>query len=103
MQPGVNFGVTDKNVEQLVIVKDAGPAANERRWLETLHLPGEHISDASLRPDYLRCARIVLQFASEAENLLVNVAIEHVFMDPRRLQKMLSADRSLRSVEEGDQ
>jgi len=61
MQPGVNFGVTDKNVEQLVIVRDAGPAADERRWLETPHLPGEHISDASLRPDYLRCARIVLQ------------------------------------------
>ena len=27
MQPGVNFRVTDKNVEQLVVVKDAAPPA----------------------------------------------------------------------------
>jgi hypothetical protein len=27
MQPGVNFRVTDKNVEQPVVVKDAGPPA----------------------------------------------------------------------------
>jgi len=27
MPPGVNFRVTDKNVEQLVVVKDAAPPA----------------------------------------------------------------------------
>jgi hypothetical protein len=30
MQPGVNFRVTDKNVEQPVVVKDAGPPAGLR-------------------------------------------------------------------------
>jgi hypothetical protein len=28
MQPGVNFRVTDKNVEQLVVVKDAARTCN---------------------------------------------------------------------------
>ena len=63
---------------------------------------GEHISDASLSLDDLRRARIVFQFAAKAENLHVNAAIEHVFVDSGSLQKMLSVKRPLRSVEEGD-
>src|SRR5277367_2867619 len=68
----------------------------------TFHLPGEHIADASLGLDHLRRAWVGLQFAAKAENLHVNAAIEDVFVDPRRLQKMLSAERPLRSVEERD-
>lgn len=69
----------------------------------TLHLPGEHISDASLRLDDLRGARIILQFAAKAKNLHVDAPIENVFVDSGRLQKMLSAKRALRRVEERDQ
>ena len=49
------------------------------------HLPCEHISDASLGLDHLRCARVVFQFAAKAENLHIYAAIEHVFVDSSRL------------------
>ena len=68
----------------------------------TFHLTGEHISHASLGLNDLRCARVVLQFAAKAENLHVNAPIEHVLVDPGRLQKILSAKRPLRSAEERD-
>ena len=48
-------------------------------------LPGESISDASLRLDDLWCARVVLQLAAKAENLHIYAAIEHVFVDSSRL------------------
>ena len=60
-------------------------AAADVRWLETFNLTGEHISDASLGLDDLRCARVMHQFAAKAENLHVNAAIEHVFVDSGRL------------------
>ena len=53
--------------------------------LEPFDLPGENISDASLGLDHLRRARVVLQFAAQAENLDVDAAIEHVFVDSSRL------------------
>ena len=53
--------------------------------LESLDLPGENISDASLGLDHLRRARVVLQFAAKAENLHIYTAIEHIFVDPSRL------------------
>ena len=78
-------------------------AREKRRFVSiTFHLLGEHISDASFGLNDLRCARIVLQFAANAKNLHVNATIEHVFVNPGRLQKMLSAKRALWSVEEGD-
>ena len=48
----------------------------------TLHLPGEQISDASFGLDNLGCARVALLLAAKAENLDVDAAIEHVFVDP---------------------
>ena len=48
-------------------------------------LLGEHISHASLGPDHLRRARVVLQFAAKPENLHIYAAIEHVFVDSSRL------------------
>jgi hypothetical protein len=65
-------------------------------------LRGEHISDASLCLDDLRRAWILLQPATKAQNLHIDAAIEHVFVDSSRLQKVLSAKRPLRGVEEGD-
>jgi hypothetical protein len=53
--------------------------------LESLDLPGENISDASLGLDKLRCAWVLLQFAAKAENLHIYAAIEHVFVDSSRL------------------
>jgi len=69
---------------------------------KSFDLRGENISDASLGLDDLGRPRVVLQFAAKAENLYVNAAIEHVFVDSGRLQKMLTVKRPLRSVEEGD-
>ena len=66
-------------------------------------LPRKHISDAALRLDDLRRARVLLQLASKAKNLHVDAAIEHVFVDSGGLEKVLSAERALRGVEEGDQ
>jgi hypothetical protein len=67
-----------------------------------LDLPCKHISDAALRLDDLGRARVLLQLAPEAKNLDVDAAVEDVFMHPGGLQKMLPAERALRSVQEGD-
>jgi hypothetical protein len=68
----------------------------------TFHLPSKDISDSALGLDDLRRARIVLQFAAKAKNLDVDAAIEDVFVDSSRLQKMLPAEWTLGSVQEGD-
>ena len=68
-----------------------------------LDRPRKYISDAPLGLDELRGAWIVLQLAAETQDLHVDAAIEDVFMDSSRLQKMLAAERALGSVEEGDE
>src|ERR1700722_3224899 len=68
----------------------------------SFHLPREHISDAPLRLDDLGRTRILRQLAPEAKNLDVNAAVENVFMHPGGLQKVLPAERALRSVQESD-
>ena len=45
----------------------------------------------------------MLEFAAKAENLHVDAAVEHVFVHSGGLEKVLSAERTLRGVEEGDQ
>ena len=69
---------------------------------EALDLRRENISDAALCPDELRHAWILLQLAAKAKDLHVNAAIEDVFVDSSRLEKMFAAERTLGSLEEGD-
>src|SRR5208282_792070 len=61
------------------------------------------VSDSPLGLDHLRRAWVLFQLAAETQDLHVDAAIEDVLVDPRRLQKMLAAERPLGSVEEGDE
>ena len=70
---------------------------------EALDRRRENVSDAPLGLNELRHAWILFQLAAKAKDLHVNAAIEDVFMDSSRLQKMLAAERTLGSVEEGDE
>jgi hypothetical protein len=67
-----------------------------------LDLPGKHITDAALGLNDLGCARVLLQPTPEAKNLHVDAAVEDVSMHSGGLQKVLPAERALRSVQEGD-
>ena len=67
-----------------------------------LNLASQDISDAALRLNHLRRARVPFQLAAEAKNLHVDTAIENVFVHASRLQEMLSAQRTLGSVQERD-
>ena len=67
-----------------------------------LNLASKDISDAALRLKHLRRARVPFQLAAEAKNLHVDTAIENVFVHASRLQEMLSAQRTLGSVQEGN-
>src|SRR5271170_1030540 len=68
----------------------------------TFHLASEHVSDTSFGLDHLRCAWVPFQFAAKTKNLDVDAAIEDVFVDSSRLQKMLPAERTLGGIQEGD-
>src|SRR5687767_208858 len=76
------------------------PAAGE---LDSLDRDGKRISDAAFGLDHPRHARIALELAPQAQNLHVDAAIEHVLVDARGLQQVLTGERSLRRVEKGKQ
>ena len=67
-----------------------------------LDLQGKDITEAALGLNDLGCARVLLQPAPEAKNLHVYASVEDVFVHSGRLQKVLPAERALRSVKEGD-
>ena len=71
--------------------------------LEALDGNSEHISDAALGLDDARRAGIALELAPEAEDLHVDAAIEDIFVNAGRLQKVFPAQRTLRGFEEGEQ
>ena len=73
----------------------------KRSRSKALNLPGEDITDAALSLNDLGCARVLLQPAPQAKNLHVDAAVEDVFMQSGGLQKVLPAERALRSVQEG--
>jgi hypothetical protein len=68
----------------------------------TFDLYREHISDASLGLDDPRCAWVLLQPPTKAQNLYIDASIEDIFVHSTRLQKVLSAKRPLRGLEESD-
>jgi len=64
---------------------------------------GEHVADASLRPDDARRAGVGLELAPQPQDLHIDGAVEDIFVHAGRLQQVLAAERSLRRVEKGDQ
>jgi hypothetical protein len=68
---------------------------------EPLDRNRKHIANPTLGLDDLGCAGIALKLAAQTQNLHVDAAIEHIFMDARRLQQVLAAERPLRCFKEG--
>src|SRR4029077_3423685 len=70
---------------------------------DPLHGNGEYISDAALRLDDARRARIALELTPQAENLHIDAAVEDIFVNAGRLQQVLAAKRTLWRFEKGQQ
>jgi hypothetical protein len=68
-----------------------------------LNCNGKHISHAALRLYDARCAGVAFEFAPQTKNLDVDAAIKNIFMQTRRLQQVLAAERALRRIEEREQ
>src|SRR5580700_4441400 len=64
---------------------------------------GKHVTDTTLGSYDARRTRVVLKLAPEPKDLHVDAAIEHVFLNPCRLQEMLTSERSLWCIEERSQ
>ena len=64
---------------------------------------GKHVTDTTLGSYDARRTWVVLELAPEPKDLHVDAAIEHVFVNSRRLQEMLTGERSLRRIEECSQ
>src|SRR6516165_763447 len=71
--------------------------------VEPLNRKRKHVTDASLGLNNLRCARIRLQLAPQAQDLHIDAAVENVLVHPGCLLQMLSAERPLGCIEEGHQ
>jgi len=63
----------------------------------------KHVANAAFGQDDARRIWIGLQLAPQAQDLHVDTAIEDVFVDPGRLQKVLAGERSLRSIKKRNQ
>src|ERR1700732_2552550 len=70
---------------------------------EQLDGQGKHVTYATLGLNDTRHTRISLKLASKPKNLHIYAAVEHVFMNARYLQEVLSAKWSLWCIEERDQ
>src|ERR1700692_1331540 len=73
------------------------------RMSERLDGQGKHVTYATLGLNDTRHTRISLKLASKPKNLHIYAAVEHVFMNARCLQEVLSAEWSLWRIEERDQ
>src|SRR6202790_3753808 len=63
----------------------------------------KYVANTAFGQDDARRVWIGLQLAPQAQYLNVDTAIEDIFMDPGRLQKVFAGKRSLRSVEKRNQ
>src|SRR3982074_715694 len=59
----------------------------------------KHVANTAFGQDEARRVWIGLQLTPQAQYLNVDAAIEDIFVDAGRLQKMLAGKRSLRSIE----
>jgi hypothetical protein len=63
---------------------------NVRSFSLPLYRNREHITDAALRLNEARSGWIAFELASQAQNLHIDTAIEHVLVHARRLQQVLA-------------
>src|SRR5258706_9443948 len=63
----------------------------------------KYVAKAAFGQDEARRVWIGLQLAPQAQYLHVDTAIEDIFVDPGRLQKVLAGERSLRSFKKRNQ
>jgi hypothetical protein len=91
-------------------VAGSGSPRGSREWdnqsgrrSDPLDYCGEHISHAALRLDDAWCARVAFQLAPQAKNLHVDAAIEDVLMNASGLQQVLATERTLWSIEKGEE
>ena len=70
---------------------------------EPLDRQSKDVAKTALRPNDLRRAWIELQLPAQPQDLHIDAAVENVFMHPRCLQQMLTAQRPLRGVEKRGQ
>jgi hypothetical protein len=63
----------------------------------------KYVANAAFGQDDARRVWIGLQLAPQAQYLNVDTAIEDIFANPGRLQKVLAGKRSLRSIEKRNQ
>ena len=63
----------------------------------------KYVANAAFGQDDARRVWIGLQLAPQAQDLNVDTAIEDIFVDPGRLQKMFAGKRSLRSIKKRNQ
>jgi hypothetical protein len=63
----------------------------------------KYVANAAFGQDDARRVWIGLQLAPQAQDLHVDAAIEDIFVDAGRLQKVLAEKRSLRSIEKCNQ
>src|ERR1700704_2855196 len=75
----------------------------ERPSSECLDGQRKYVANAAFGQDDARRIWISLQLAPQAQYLHVDTAIEDIFVDAGRLQKVLPGDRSLRSIEKRNQ
>src|ERR1700738_1210727 len=92
--PNPEVGGENANVARL---SRAGPPS------ECFDGQRQYVADAAFGQDDARRVWIGLQLAPQAQYLNVDTAIEDIFMDPGRLQKVFAGKRSLRSVEKRNQ
>ena len=63
----------------------------------------EHVADSAFGLDDRWCAWIGVQLASQAQHLHIDAAVEDIFVDAGRLQKVFAGERSLRGIEKRNQ
>ena len=63
----------------------------------------KYVANAAFGQDDARRVWVGLQLTPQAQYLHVDTAIEDIFVDPGRLQKVLAGERSLRSIKKRNQ
>src|ERR1700730_19340158 len=90
-----------------VSIAEPGPPSLARLFdrpsPERLDGQRKHVANTAFGQDDARRVWIGLQLAPQAQYLNVDTAIEDIFVDAGRLQKVLAGKRSLRSIEKRNQ
>ena len=75
----------------------------EEGFLDSFDRNSEHVSDTAFGPNYPRRAGVAFELSSQTKNLHIDAAVEDIFVDSGRLQKVFAGERPLRGVEKRNQ